>query len=197
MLCSGRSSENSPRSNRELSYRSSGSSEDSKTPRITSSDSDSSRVGQLCGPRTDYMTEDEASRHAKVANAVKVATSLCTPLSEFLPTYLPDFRAGTQICTAIDSDYLYLGSDLVARNLPQLQSNGITHVVNTAGTICNNYFDGELKYKRLNLYDMASQVLAFSFLPWFFGFFCRLECLARLTVPLWHLLRIFSPISWR
>lgn len=129
---SGRSSENSPRSNRELSYRSSGSSEDSKTPRITSSDSDSSRVGQLCGPRTDYMTEDEASRHAKVANAVK-------------------------ICTAIDSDYLYLGSDLVARNLPQLQSNGITHVVNTAGTICNNYFDGELKYKRLNLYDMASQ----------------------------------------
>ena len=52
---------------------------------------------------------------------------------------------------------LFLGSDAVARNREQLQSNGITHVVNCAAHICSNYFEGELTYRTMWLTDTPGE----------------------------------------
>ena len=41
----------------------------------------------------------------------------------------------------------------VARDLPKLRANGITHVLNAAGVACPNYHEGALEYLTLNLYD--------------------------------------------
>jgi len=41
----------------------------------------------------------------------------------------------------------------VARDLPKLRANGITHVLNAAGVACPNYHEGSLEYLTLNLYD--------------------------------------------
>ena len=40
----------------------------------------------------------------------------------------------------------------VARDLPKLRANGITHVLNAAGVACPNYHEGSLEYLTLNLY---------------------------------------------
>eukprot|EP00959_Pyramimonas_sp_CCMP1952_P215186 4502583-Pyramimonas_sp.AAC.1 len=47
--------------------------------------------------------------------------------------------------------------DAVARNREQLQSNGITHVVNCAAHICSNYFEGELTYRTMWLTDTPGE----------------------------------------
>ena len=41
----------------------------------------------------------------------------------------------------------------MARDLPKLRANGITHVLNAAGVACPNYHEGSLEYLTLNLYD--------------------------------------------
>lgn len=57
-------------------------------------------------------------------------------------------------CSKI-SDRLFLGSDIVARDLEILTSNGVSHVLNSAGVICGNYHEsGEsLRYKTYFLND--------------------------------------------
>ncbi|KAL1524506.1 hypothetical protein AB1Y20_019400 [Prymnesium parvum] len=56
------------------------------------------------------------------------------------------------ICSQI-TESIFLGSDTVARDLKLLQSYGITHVFNAAGTACGNYHEGTLEYKTLYLLD--------------------------------------------
>jgi protein tyrosine phosphatase (PTP) superfamily phosphohydrolase (DUF442 family) len=59
-------------------------------------------------------------------------------------------------CTKL-TDYLYVGSKVVAQDLAMLKSNGITHVVNCVGDLCENYFEPELTYMRLFLMDNAQE----------------------------------------
>ena len=61
------------------------------------------------------------------------------------------------ICSQIDPQ-LYLGSEMVARELHTLRVHGVTHVLNTAGLLCDNYHSAALEYKTLHLYDTPAQV---------------------------------------
>mmetsp|Transcript_14442 Transcript_14442/g.22534 ORF Transcript_14442/g.22534 Transcript_14442/m.22534 type:complete len:438 (+) Transcript_14442:896-2209(+) len=65
-------------------------------------------------------------------------------------------RFFNRICSRV-TDQLYLGSDYVAQNLPLLQESKITHVLNCAGTVCNNYFPEHFTYKTLHLLDGKSE----------------------------------------
>jgi len=69
-----------------------------------------------------------------------------------------------KVCSQI-YDYVYLGSDLVARNKEILQKNGITHIVNAAKVVCDVYFPDDFNYHVLNLYDAGNE----SILGTFFG----------------------------
>lgn len=60
------------------------------------------------------------------------------------------------ICSKI-SDCLYIGSDTIARDCDTLVKCGITHVLNCAGTICENYFPDQFIYKTLYLYDGSNE----------------------------------------
>jgi hypothetical protein len=42
---------------------------------------------------------------------------------------------------------LFLSGDWVAKNWDLLSSNGVTHVVNCVGFVCQEYFRGKLNYK--------------------------------------------------
>ncbi|KAG9130676.1 hypothetical protein Leryth_018087 [Lithospermum erythrorhizon] len=50
-------------------------------------------------------------------------------------------------------DYIFLGSDTVARNRDVLLQNGITHVLNCVGFVCPEYFKDDFVYKTLWLHD--------------------------------------------
>ena len=65
------------------------------------------------------------------------------------------------VCSKI-TDRLYLGSDVVARDLPLLRAHAISHVVNAAGTACPDYHKGApgLAYHTLHLYDSPNESLA-------------------------------------
>ena len=63
------------------------------------------------------------------------------------------------VCSEI-CERLYLGSDIVARDLPKLQAHSISHVLNAAGTACANYHEDQLTYMTLQLYDSPSQELS-------------------------------------
>lgn len=54
---------------------------------------------------------------------------------------------------------VFLGGDTVARNLKQLQDNGITHVLNAAGVACPNYHEASksFEYLTLHLHDSADE----------------------------------------
>ncbi|XP_042064858.1 protein-tyrosine-phosphatase MKP1-like isoform X1 [Salvia splendens] len=54
-------------------------------------------------------------------------------------------------------DYIYLGSDAIAKNREILRQNGITHVLNCVGFVCPEYFKNELVYKTLWLQDCPSE----------------------------------------
>jgi dual specificity MAP kinase phosphatase len=51
------------------------------------------------------------------------------------------------------TDFLMLGSCFVAKNYDILKSNGITHILNTAGTFCGAYFPEDFTYRILMLSD--------------------------------------------
>jgi len=57
-----------------------------------------------------------------------------------------------KICSKI-TDNLYIGSDTIARDVETLKRCGVTHILNCAGVICENYFPDEFVYKKLYLYD--------------------------------------------
>ena len=63
------------------------------------------------------------------------------------------------VCSEI-CERLYLGSDVVARDLPKLRAHSISHVLNAAGTACANYHEDQLTYMTLQLYDSPSQELS-------------------------------------
>ncbi|KAH6771229.1 mitogen-activated protein kinase phosphatase 1 [Perilla frutescens var. hirtella] len=54
-------------------------------------------------------------------------------------------------------DHIYLGSDAVAKNREILRQNGITHVLNCVGFVCQEYFKNELVYMTLWLQDCPSE----------------------------------------
>lgn len=54
-------------------------------------------------------------------------------------------------------DYIYLGSDTVAKDREALRQNGITHVLNCVGFLCPEYFKNDLVYKTLWLQDSPSE----------------------------------------
>ncbi|KAJ9176299.1 hypothetical protein P3X46_011629 [Hevea brasiliensis] len=59
-------------------------------------------------------------------------------------------------CSRI-AGHIYLGSDAVAKNREILRQNGITHVLNCVGFVCNEYFKTDLVYKTLWLQDSPSE----------------------------------------
>eukprot|EP00271_Cylindrocystis_brebissonii_P008608 TRINITY_DN23038_c0_g1_i1.p1 TRINITY_DN23038_c0_g1~~TRINITY_DN23038_c0_g1_i1.p1 ORF type:complete len:858 (+),score=149.34 TRINITY_DN23038_c0_g1_i1:204-2777(+) len=54
-------------------------------------------------------------------------------------------------------DHVFLGSDVVARNLETLQRAGITHVLNCVGFVCSEHFPNHLTYKTLWLQDTPGE----------------------------------------
>ncbi|KAG0578188.1 hypothetical protein KC19_4G004100 [Ceratodon purpureus] len=54
-------------------------------------------------------------------------------------------------------DHIYLGSEAVARNRKTLQENGITHVLNCVGFVCEEYFPEDYSYKTLWLQDSPTE----------------------------------------
>merc|ERR1712110_1114553 len=57
-----------------------------------------------------------------------------------------------KICSQITNN-LFIGSDLIAQSADVLQSQGITHVLNCAGTVCPNYHPDKFTYLMLFLHD--------------------------------------------
>jgi hypothetical protein len=60
------------------------------------------------------------------------------------------------ICSKIN-EFIYLGSRTPAMSRDVLKQNGITHVLNCAGTICDNYFPNDFHYTTLALIDGGSE----------------------------------------
>lgn len=58
-----------------------------------------------------------------------------------------------QICSEIIPDFLYLGSDFLAKDKEILKKHGITHIINSAGDYSPNYHEGEFKYLTFHLKD--------------------------------------------
>lgn len=54
-------------------------------------------------------------------------------------------------------DYIYIGSEGVARNRKTLYENGITHVLNCVGFVCPEYFPQDFSYKTLWLQDSPTE----------------------------------------
>jgi len=59
-----------------------------------------------------------------------------------------------RVCSEIIDNFLYLGSDIVARDWSMLQKIGITHVVNAAADYSENYHKSKgIQYKSYCLKD--------------------------------------------
>lgn len=71
-------------------------------------------------------------------------------------------------CTlALEDEGVYIGSDAVARNWDTLSEQGITHVLNCVGFVCEEYFKGKLTYKTLWLQDSPGEDIASVLYPCF------------------------------
>lgn len=83
-------------------------------------------------------------------NALNSSTSV-EPLSP------PESKASklaryNKICSRITDD-LFIGSDYIAQHDEILRQHGVTHVLNCAGTVCDNYHPQQFDYKMLHLFD--------------------------------------------
>ena len=58
-----------------------------------------------------------------------------------------------QICSEILDDFLFLGSDFLAKSKEKLAENGITHIINSAGDSSPNYHEDNFKYLTFHLKD--------------------------------------------
>jgi protein-tyrosine phosphatase len=68
------------------------------------------------------------------------------------------------VCSMILDDFLYLGSDLVAKDLNKLKACGITHVINCAADYSSDYhIDKGIKYLSLHLKDHNRENIECSF----------------------------------
>ena len=68
------------------------------------------------------------------------------------------------------TERLFLGSETVAKNKALLDQNGVTHILNCAGTICLEYFPQDFSYKYLSLVDGKSEdvsCLLYDVVEWF------------------------------
>ena len=59
-------------------------------------------------------------------------------------------------CTKV-TDTIYVGGAAVAQDKELLISNGITHILNAVGDLCENYFPDSFSYLRLYLIDNANE----------------------------------------
>lgn len=63
-----------------------------------------------------------------------------------------------RVCSTIIDDFLYLGSDIVAKDSLMLTNLGITHVVNCAADYSENYLqDKGVKYRSYFLKDHVKE----------------------------------------
>eukprot|EP00007_Cunea_sp_BSH-02190019_P002301 CAMPEP_0174231090 /NCGR_PEP_ID=MMETSP0417-20130205/1706_1 /TAXON_ID=242541 /ORGANISM="Mayorella sp, Strain BSH-02190019" /LENGTH=1041 /DNA_ID=CAMNT_0015308911 /DNA_START=106 /DNA_END=3227 /DNA_ORIENTATION=- len=72
------------------------------------------------------------------------------------------------LCSEIEKD-VFLGSQTVAMNKQLLQEKGITHILNCAGVICDEYFPNDFQYKTLHLVDGKSEkirALLYNVIEW-------------------------------
>lgn len=68
------------------------------------------------------------------------------------------FKEYSKVCSEIIDGFLFLSGQDVASNLEILKANGITHIVNAAGEICECYFPDKIEYLPLNLRDNSNEV---------------------------------------
>ena len=69
-----------------------------------------------------------------------------------------------QVCSPILDNFLYLGSDNVAKDLNKLKENGITHVINCAADYSADYhIDKGIQYLSLHLKDHVRENIECSF----------------------------------
>ena len=52
---------------------------------------------------------------------------------------------------------LFVGSDIVARDLSKLRQHGITHIINCAANVCRNYFPSDFTYLHYFLKDTRTE----------------------------------------
>jgi hypothetical protein len=62
-------------------------------------------------------------------------------------------------CSEVIPAFLFVGGARLARDLLLLKRHGITHILNCAGPQCSNAHEGQFIYKRVDLYDEASEDL--------------------------------------
>lgn len=63
-----------------------------------------------------------------------------------------------RICSCVIDNFMWLGSDLVAKDRQILASHGITHVVNCAADYSENYHENDgIKYKSYHLKDHVAE----------------------------------------
>eukprot|EP00211_Chloroparvula_japonica_P003282 CAMPEP_0119119732 /NCGR_PEP_ID=MMETSP1310-20130426/1092_1 /TAXON_ID=464262 /ORGANISM="Genus nov. species nov., Strain RCC2339" /LENGTH=450 /DNA_ID=CAMNT_0007109179 /DNA_START=59 /DNA_END=1411 /DNA_ORIENTATION=+ len=72
-------------------------------------------------------------------------------------------RYFNSICSRV-TDNLFLGSDMIARNDKVLDEHKITHIVNCAATVCNDYFPSKYEYKTYHLLDGKTEDITVIFL---------------------------------
>jgi hypothetical protein len=60
-------------------------------------------------------------------------------------------------CSEILTKFLYVSGDQIAANLETLEENGITHVINACGDLCENHFEDKIKYLRFFLKDSKKE----------------------------------------
>jgi len=58
-----------------------------------------------------------------------------------------------RICSEMVEDFLFLGSDLIAKDREMMKKHGITHIINCAADYSDNYFPDEIRYKSYHLKD--------------------------------------------
>uniref|UniRef100_A0A7S1AJT9 Protein-serine/threonine phosphatase n=1 Tax=Noctiluca scintillans TaxID=2966 RepID=A0A7S1AJT9_NOCSC len=77
-----------------------------------------------------------------------------------------------QVCSEVLPHQLYISSYQVAANSETLRKHGITHIVNTAGDVCENLFAGEFQYLTYYLKDINHEEISLLFyrtLEWMHG----------------------------
>ena len=68
------------------------------------------------------------------------------------------------VCSCVLDDFLFLGSDMVAKDYNKLKDNGITHVINCAADYSADYhIDKGIKYLSLHLKDHVRENIECSF----------------------------------
>jgi len=68
------------------------------------------------------------------------------------------------VCSEIIDDFLYLGSDVVAKDEEALTKAGITHVINCAADFSEDYFkDKGITYRSYHLKDNVKENIECTF----------------------------------